>query len=577
MEYKDLIPETPAEELFNYLRDKAGKFQENLLSFKAISRQDAEAAYFEYALDGHFRADRKTRAARCWCSGCGGIFPAEYISAKTCGGRGIPAGIRMMDAYVAGEQEYADGGSIICPCCGESAVLRGAGYMRQGHTEQEFVARAYKAQGRLVIVRYMVEESVWKENTQRRVEPLEAFVVDGKKVVKLRLWQRNIGGEYFRLDGWTENKRFADTLGAPWFYDKDLPDLEGTSLENSKLWEYMAQTYEKDRFYPVAYARLYLKHKNVENLITSGMGLLVGDGIREEEQRSGSYYYVRTSVPLPRLAWVDWQEKKPSRMLGVTREGLRQIREAGWKLNEFQAYRAAAHKMSLPDVVTALETLKHYQLEGMAKSQEWTGHRIMQAVRYLQKVNGNMTMLEDYWDMAERQGLDLENPVIRWPRDLRAAHNRVQEAQRYATTAEQREAFRRMTARCRGLNWTNGEICIRVAESPEELVQEGKTLHHCVGRYAKTHAGGSIILFIRHARRPERSWYTLNVDVVNKRILQNHGYYNEHAPGKPPLKIPEKVEQFVKDWQEQVLAHWKLPPAKPKKQARRDGKNTNAA
>lgn len=577
MEYKDLIPETPAEELFNYLRDKAGKFQENLLSFKAISRQDAEAAVYEDAFAGDFREDRKKRAARCWCSGCGGIFLAEYISARTCGGRGIPAGIRMVDAYVAGEQEYADGGSIICPCCGETAVLRGAGYMRQGHTEQGFVARAYKAQGCLVIVRYMVEESVWRENTQRRVEPLEAFVVDGKKVVKLRLWQRNIGGEYFRLDGWTENKRFADTMGAPWFYDKDLPDLEGTSLENSKLWEYMAQTYEKDRFYPVAYARLYLKHRNVENLITSGMGLLVGDGIREEEQRSGSYYYVRTSVPLPRLAWVDWQEKKPSRMLGVTREGLRLIHEAGWKLNEFQAYHAAAHKLSLPDVVTALETVKPYQLEEMAKSREWTGRRIMQAVRYLKKVHGDMTMLDDYWDMAVRQGLDLENPVIRWPRDLRAAHNRVQEAQRYATTAEQREAFRRMTARCRGLNWTNGEICIRVAESPEELVQEGKTLHHCVGGYTKTHAGGSIILFIRHARRPERSWFTLNVDVVNKRILQNHGYYNEHAPGKPPLKIPQKVEQFVKDWQEKVLAHWKLPPAKPKKQARRAGKNSTAA
>ena len=577
MEYKELIPETPAEELFNYLRDKAGKFQENLLSFKAISRQDAEAAYFEYAFGGDFREDRKKRAARCWCSGCSSIFLAEYISAKTCSGRGIPAGIRMVDAYVAGEQEYAEGGSIVCPCCGEPAVLHGAAYMRQGHTEQAFVARAYKAQGCLVIVRYMVEESTWRETTQRRAEPFEAFVVDGKKVVKLRLWQRNIGGEYFRLEDWKENKRFADTLGAPWFYDKDLPDLEGTSLENSKLWEYMAQTYEKDRFYPVAYARLYLKHRNVENLITSGMGLMVGDGIREEEQRSGSYYYVRTSVPLPRLAWVDWQEKKPSRMLGVTREGLRLIRGAGWKLNEFQAYRAAAHKLSLPDVVTALETLKHYQLEGMAKRQEWTGRRIMQAVRYLQKVNGNMTMLEDYWDMAERQGLDLENPVIRWPRDLRAAHNRVQEAQRYATTKEQREAFRRMTARCRGLNWTNGEICIRVAESPEELVQEGKTLHHCVGGYTRTHAGGGIILFIRHARRPERSWYTLNVDVVNKRILQNHGYYNEHVPGKPPLKIPQKVEQFVKDWQERVLAHWKLPPAKPKKQARRAGKNSTAA
>lgn len=556
MEYKDLIPETPEEELFTYMRDNAGKFKENVLSFKAIGRQDAEAACFEYAFAGDLRADRKKRAARCWCSGCGRIFLAEYISAKTCGGRKSPAGIRMVDAYANGEQEYAEGTSIICPCCGEPAVLRGAAYMQYGHTEQAFVARAYKAQGCLVIVRYMVEKSVWRENTQRKAEPLEAFVVSGKKVVKLRLWQRIIGGNYFRLEDWTENKRFTDTLGAPWFYDKDLPDLEGTSLENSKLWEYMAQTYEKARFYPVAYARLYLKHPNVENLITSGMGVLVGDGIKKEETCSG--------VPLPQLPWVNWKEKKPSRMLGVTREGLRLIREADWKLDEFQAYRAAAQKLSPPEAVTALQTLRHYKLEEMAKSPEWPGHRIMQAVRYLQKVNGNMTMLEDYWYMAERQGLDLENPVIRWPRDLRDAHNRVQEAQRYAATAEQRAAFRRMTERCRGLNWTNGEICIRVAESPEELVQEGRTLHHCVGGYAKTHAGGKIILFIRHARRPERSWYTLNVDVVNKRILQNHGYYNEYAPGKPPLKIPQKVEQFVKDWQEQVLAHWKLPPLEQK-------------
>lgn len=577
MAYKDLIPETPTEELFAYLRDKAEKFKENILSFKAISHQDAEAAAFEEDFAGDFRSDRKKRAARCWCSGCGHIFLAEYIRARTCGGNGIPAGIRMVDAYVAGKEEVGDGGTIVCPCCGEPAELYGANRIRYGHTEQAFVARAYKVQSCLLIVRYMVQKSVWRERAERIAEPFEAFVVDGKKVVKLRLWQRNIGGEYFRLEDWKENKRFEDTLGAPWFYENDLPDLEGTSLENSKLWEYMAQTYEKDRFYPVAYARLYLKHRNVENLITSGMGLLVGDGIKEEELHIGSYYYVRTSVPLPKLSWVNWKENRPSRMLGLTREELRVIREAGWELDELQAYHAVAHKLKLSEAVTALETLKLYQMEEMAKRPEWTGRRIMQAARYLKKVHGDMSMLKDYWDMAERQGLDLDNPVVRWPRDLRDAHNRMQEAQRYATTAEQKAAFRRMTERCRGLNWTNGEICIRVAESPEELVQEGKTLHHCVGGYTKTHANGSIILFIRHARRPERSWYTLNVNVVKKRILQNHGYYNEHVPGKPPLQIPEKVKQFVKDWQEQVLEPWKLPPDKQKKRPHKTRKSINAA
>lgn len=48
-------------------------------------------------------------------------------------------------------------------------------------------------------------------------------------------------------------------------------------------------------------------------------------------------------------------------------------------------------------------------------------------------------------------------------------------------------------------------------------MQEGATLKHCVGGYAKSHASGRIILFIRHERRPERSWYTLNVDLKTKK------------------------------------------------------------
>ena len=73
------------------------------------------------------------------------------------------------------------------------------------------------------------------------------------------------------------------------------------------------------------------------------------------------------------------------------------------------------------------------------------------------------------------------------------------------------------------------------------------------------------MLFIRLARRPERSWFTLNVDVVTKTIIQNHGYRNEHVPGKAPLKIPEQVQQFVKEWQRQVLMPWKLPTEKQEK------------
>lgn len=575
MGYKELIPDTPTEELFSYMY-ATGAFKENVLTFKAIGREDARAAYYDHNFAGDFRENMKKRAARCWCSGCEQMFIAEYISSKTCSGWVNQAGVRLENGYTVGVEEVAEGHSIICPHCGELAVLRGAAYMRFGHTEQYFITRAYNVRGCVVFVKYMVEQKVWHETTENKAEPFEAFVVDGKKVVKLRLWQKGMMGQCFRLPDWAQNARISDTLGAPLFYADDLPDLEGTSLENAKLWEYMEQSYGKDVFYPLAYARLYLKHKNVENLITSGFGALVGEGIREEESRS-SYYY-EPIVPSPKLNWVNWSQDRPSKMLGLNKEELRTLCAEKWDLKKMLTYKAVAHKLNLNEAVTAMRVLTCYDLKEMVEDAEWSGQKIMRTVRYLTKTKCDLTTLKDYWRMAQVIGLDLNNPVIRWPRDLRAAHNRVQTAQRYTTTQAERDAFVRMTERCRGLNWTDGEICIRVAESPEELAQEGKTLQHCVGTYTEDHANGSIILFIRHARRPERSWFTLNVDVVTKRIRQNHGYYNELLPGGKVLTIPKKVQQFVEEWQRQVLTPWKLPPAERKKEhPRRDGKKNAAA
>ena len=88
-------------------------------------------------------------------------------------------------------------------------------------------------------------------------------------------------------------------------------------------------------------------------------------------------------------------------------------------------------------------------------------------------------------------------------------------------------------------------------------------LHHCVGGYSQSHAQGKIILFIRHSRRPDRSWYTLNIDTRTKKVIQLHGYGNEWANGKA-LKINKKVLAFVDDWRREVLDKWMLPQ-KPKK------------
>ncbi len=85
-------------------------------------------------------------------------------------------------------------------------------------------------------------------------------------------------------------------------------------------------------------------------------------------------------------------------------------------------------------------------------------------------------------------------------------------------------------------------------------MREGHVLHHCVGGYGKTHLLGQLVLFVRHARRPERSWFTLNIDVRKDQPqrIQLHGYGNEWAHGER-LIIPQRVLDFVDRWEKEIL------------------------
>jgi len=96
--------------------------------------------------------------------------------------------------------------------------------------------------------------------------------------------------------------------------------------------------------------------------------------------------------------------------------------------------------------------------------------------------------------------------------------------------------------------FTMDGLRIVVPEKVLDIVKEGKTLHHCVGGYAGRHADGSTcILFIRHERRPERSFLTLELDEKALRIRQVHGYQNE---GYSSNAVPPSVRYrgFLDTW-----------------------------
>lgn len=95
------------------------------------------------------------------------------------------------------------------------------------------------------------------------------------------------------------------------------------------------------------------------------------------------------------------------------------------------------------------------------------------------------------------------------------------------------------------LSFKAGGLLIRPCASEDELIQEGRELHHCVSSYAKSHAEGkTAILFIRQAKAPDKPFFTLEFDEKNLTVVQNRGLRNCD-------RTPE-VAAFEKAWLEQV-------------------------
>ena len=567
-EYVAMIPTAPPDDIERYL-DALGRKPMAITSYRCISRDDAESRLDCEDCRADLRPSAAIRPAALWCSECESWYLAEYVPAY-----GTPcresmtyqnnSGVRIVNIGRDTIDEVRSGADIICPLCGAQTRLRNVQELRYGLASQEFMVVPTVAKSCLILTQWCIERYIYEGHNHTERHAINAYVVDGRRIIKLAHYQFNAMARSWRnLGEWVQRAKLTDDIGCPKMYAASLPNLDGTGAENAKLWEYMEQSNTKERFYPVAYLRLDFKHPNVENLVTAGLGNLVGDGINGE-MKQRYYTVLAPQTAAPKLEWVDWKEKRPAQMLGMTKQELRTWREYGLGvdcLRTWQKLDTLPRGMSFRDICTAMKAIGAYDTRRILREKL----PMMRTLNYIERQEQNLTQLEDYWRMAAVVGCDLNQDAVRWPKDLRAAHDRMSETIQYERVSGKcQQAFAAMTARCAGLTWEHNGICIRPAETPLELIREGSTLHHCVGRYSDAHAQGKIILFVRHTRRPERSWYTLNIDVTSKREIQLHGYGNEFAHGKK-LKIPRRVREFVDLWEREVLAKWQLPPERKAK------------
>ncbi len=162
--------------------------------------------------------------------------------------------------------------------------------------------------------------------------------------------------------------------------------------------------------------------------------------------------------------------------------------------------------------------------------------------RYIAKQDTNLHTYADYLDACIYLGLDLTEEKHRIPHDFKRWHDiRTDEenTQRALKDAEERKKlcakFNGVAEKYSALQHNKRSAFISViARSPDELIAEGKSLHHCVGGYGYAQRfvrEESLIFFIRSRAKPDVPFVTVEYSLQEHKIMQCYG--NRDKPPAP--------------------------------------------
>lgn len=584
---RQMLPEEPPEGLLQWTKRHCdGELGPEYLAWKSVT---IPVYTMDYLMNNNLRPSRKERVAECTCLKCGSKFVTEKTGnalefwIDDCGewwpldpnGPGDPKELNQEDT--TGYQVEVDGENEVmqCPMCYETVRTIPERNLRGGRRKQVLVVSIATLEKYAAVIYWLVRRIIFENRNEYEVYPRDAYVLSEKGT--LQRFSHKSGGGPFCCE-WQEkqwryvsNKRDSlDMVYHDWgsinnkkkggiFYDK-VPDLTGTTAEKTGLQAFAGN----DGLCSVEYLKLWKKYPNLENLVNTGWNKLVNAIVYSS---SNGY-----SAAAEMQQVIDITKNKPHEMLNLSRSDFKTIRETGkqweyecqkmWQIfrsmgtsaNQFLIYRDMFMDTGIRTLVTLQKDYGEYDIEKL--------------IRYMKKQKmrpAEIRILLDTRNAAKTLAGD--RPLTQeelWPRNLQAAHDRYTRMQMEAIDQKKVEKFQKgfdlVVDKYSQLQWTDGELCIILPKSYAELVQEGNVLRHCVGGYGNSHIDGKdTIFFVRRYRRPERNYYTLDINMKDKpHRVQLHGYGNErHGINKQySHKIPKKVLDFCARWEREVLMPW---------------------
>ena len=207
---------------------------------------------------------------------------------------------------------------------------------------------------------------------------------------------------------------------------------------------------------------------------------------------------------------------------------------------DFQRYRALKAKDPYFDPVPVLEKMSFKKFLNYFEKQKQRHPK-----ESLTRLTG---WYKDYIQMSEELRVDLRHKSVRWPKDVREAHDRI--LVRYHEKEDQilqENLAHTLELLDKGIaEFRTKKFQIVMPTCRADFIREGQSLNHCVGQagYFERHAKGKqMVFFIRKAEAPEVPYFTMEVDMQRMRILQLYGYHDCIAPSE----VRKFAEQFLRN------------------------------
>lgn len=485
------------------------------------------------------------------CSKCGGVTDARWKS-----------GISYESQFQRIVKEPKEGKYGKCPMCGTLGEYKCQGKVKGTYRKQAyyFLGQRYKENG--IVLRYIEVQKRWELELTAGEKGTEmqgaCEELSGIEIARAYLKP----GEKVQIDyqkhSWYEGKDYWDdcnlaglsniAIGEGKILPETYREMQDTAFRYSGLEEYADKG---GKVNPIDYLERYQQIPQLEILSKMGLTEIVRRITR------GECGVIE-----------DQNAKRLDDFLGIQRERTDQLIRTGGNgklLDAMKTEKRLDQHWTEKQVEQMAETGLRTDSAGIALRYMTVQKMLNRIAKYagceygtkcstaINEIRRTAITYTDYLRMREERGYDLHNSVYQQPRELQTAHDQmvaeINQEKVEKRLKEVKEKYPEIREQYRKLRkeffYEDDTYLIRPARSAEEIVTEGRILHHCVGgnNYLTKHnEGTSYILMLRFQEEPETPYITVEISAAGKNILQWYGAYD---------KKPD--ENHMREWLKEYL------------------------